>query len=396
MAFPTRSLRALVTTAGTTGDVTPFLAVATALSERGHSVTLAVPANYKSCAAAIGVNYVECGPSVTAGNLRSTVSRLRHMTLERQIAHIATYMDATAEAAIKVLQYESENADVLVSAAHHRVARLVHLTTGVPLVLVRLAPPLPGERNSSRKTGARAQPQYQLDAMTRSSVYNSGKALTEVSILAVSRLLCESEDTSHLTPSGFIFFDEALALPAEISAFLAAGAPPLTFTFGSMVQEPSTIANLVSRAIERTGCRAILQFPLNADEARAVSRVHRKDLLICGSAPHHALFPRSCAVVHHAGAGTTAAVLRHGLPSLPVPHVLDQPYWADRLVALGCSPTAIPRNELTAECLSSALHQLLVNPRWRDAAQAAAQVIASERGLDVAREAIETLAKARP
>ncbi|MFD5659245.1 glycosyltransferase [Streptomyces hirsutus] len=50
------------------------------------------------------------------------------------------------------------------------------------------------------------------------------------------------------------------------------------------------------------------------------------------------MFPRTAAVVHHAGAGTTAAGLRAGVPAVPVPVMADQPFWASRLYELGVAP----------------------------------------------------------
>ena len=46
------------------------------------------------------------------------------------------------------------------------------------------------------------------------------------------------------------------------------------------------------------------------------------------------------AVVHHGGAGTTAAGLCAGIPTIVSPFLADQPYWGERVYALGVGTNA--------------------------------------------------------
>lgn len=78
-------------------------------------------------------------------------------------------------------------------------------------------------------------------------------------------------------------------------------------------------------------------------------------MLTLDEVPHSALFPHMAAVVHHAGAGTTAAGLRAGVPVVPVPIQFDESFWAARLVALGVAPRALPLRRLNADTLEAAL-----------------------------------------
>lgn len=77
------------------------------------------------------------------------------------------------------------------------------------------------------------------------------------------------------------------------------------------------------------------------------------------SAPHAWLFPRMAAVVHHGGAGTTAAGLRAGVPSIVIPHTNDQFAWGRRAEELGVGSKPIPRKQLNAERLAAAIHDAL-------------------------------------
>jgi UDP:flavonoid glycosyltransferase YjiC (YdhE family) len=104
---------------------------------------------------------------------------------------------------------------------------------------------------------------------------------------------------------------------------------------------------------------------------------------------HRALFPRAAVVVHHGGAGTTHAACAAGVPSLVVPHVGDQPYWADRLHRLGVAPGPQPARELRADRLADAVLAAASDPAMRQKAQELAKRLDTEDGLGTSVTAIE-------
>ena len=104
------------------------------------------------------------------------------------------------------------------------------------------------------------------------------------------------------------------------------------------------------------------------------------DILLVGDVPHDWLFPRTAAVVHHAGAGTTGAGLRAGVPAVPVPVLVDQPFWAARLHHLGVAPRPLPLPELTTDTLTDALRSCLDRSTYRDRAADLARRIRAEDG----------------
>jgi UDP:flavonoid glycosyltransferase YjiC (YdhE family) len=174
--------------------------------------------------------------------------------------------------------------------------------------------------------------------------------------------------------------------PAELVDFLAAGSAPVFVGFGSMTpSRPDELTRVVAAAVGRAGVRAVVQggwaglAPLG------------DDILLVGDVPHVWLLPRTAAVVHHAGAGTTAAGLRAGVPAVAVPVLLDQPFWAARLHRLGVCPTPLPQRDLTADALAAAIRACLDEPGYRTRAVDLAARIGAEDGAAVVLDVIERL-----
>jgi UDP:flavonoid glycosyltransferase YjiC (YdhE family) len=111
-------------------------------------------------------------------------------------------------------------------------------------------------------------------------------------------------------------------------------------------------------------------------------------------APHSWLFQQVAAVAHHGGAGTAAAGLRAGLPSVLVPHFADQPFWARRVVKLGVGPRFIPQKQLTANNLAYALHVAATNHPMQQRAAALGERIRAEDGVGNAVQYIQRVLNA--
>jgi vancomycin aglycone glucosyltransferase len=164
------------------------------------------------------------------------------------------------------------------------------------------------------------------------------------------------------------------ALPPKLEAFLANGPPPVYLGFGSMTDtDPAATTRVLVEAVERAGCRALV----SEGWAGLGWTPLPEGVLSIGSVSHARLFPRTAAVVHHGGAGTTATAARAGVPQIVVPHVFDQIYWGRRVAALGLGPPAIPRTQLTAERLADAIREALENEVIRErASQLGAAILA--------------------
>jgi vancomycin aglycone glucosyltransferase len=117
-------------------------------------------------------------------------------------------------------------------------------------------------------------------------------------------------------------------------------------------------------------------------------------VLAIEEAPHQALFARVAGAIHHGGAGTTAAVARAGVPQLVVPHILDQYYWAHRVVTLGLGPAPLPIERVTSGRLIPRLRSLVESSTFRENARALGARVAARSGISDAANLLEGLAAA--
>ncbi|MEE3623993.1 glycosyltransferase [Nitrospirillum sp. BR 11752] len=176
--------------------------------------------------------------------------------------------------------------------------------------------------------------------------------------------------------------DAAWTPPARLVDFLAAGPAPLYIGFGSMTdQQAPARAELVVRALALTGQRAVLAtgwggLPPGIDAPE-------DQLMVIDGAPHDWLFPRVRAAVHHGGAGTIAAAVTAGIPSIIVPFLGDQFFWGWRARQLGVAPAPLSRKTMTAEDLAAAI-RCTEESGMRARARALGDRIAAERGVDAA------------
>ncbi|MFI8854773.1 glycosyltransferase [Streptomyces sp. NPDC053499] len=174
--------------------------------------------------------------------------------------------------------------------------------------------------------------------------------------------------------------------PSRLLDFLASGPPPVYVGFGSMSPgDPERLGHLVAGALKLAGCRGVVH------SGWAGLHVCGDDVLTVDEVPHSWLFPRMAAVVHHAGAGTTAAGLRAGVPVVPVPVMLDQRFWASRLASLAVGPGVVPFRRLTAPLLAEAVRRAVREERYARRAREVAAVVRGEDGAGRVVAAVERL-----
>ena len=189
----------------------------------------------------------------------------------------------------------------------------------------------------------------------------------------------------HITGYFFLEEPETYQPPQELLNFLAAGEAPVCVTFGSMAdRESERIDTVVRAALAQTHQRGII---LTGWGGKAPAE-HADDVFYIDAVPHDWLFFRCSSVIHHGGVGTTAASLRAGIPTIIVPHAIDQPFWGKRVAAIGAGPVPIDLTHLSVETLAAAFAQAN-RPALRVRAHELGKLICTEDGVGNAVRLIE-------
>ncbi|KAI9779475.1 MAG: hypothetical protein M1816_003501 [Peltula sp. TS41687] len=180
---------------------------------------------------------------------------------------------------------------------------------------------------------------------------------------------------SHIDISGFFFLSLASSYvpDPDLMTFLNAGPPPVYIGFGSIVvDDPNALTRLIFEAVRKAGVRALVSKGwggLGTDELGIPEGV-----FMLGNVPHDWLFKHVSAVVHHGGAGTTAAGVALGKPTVIVPFFGDQPFWGSMIARAGAGPEPIPHKSLTADSLAMALLEALKPSAQQKAAELGAKI----------------------
>jgi sterol 3beta-glucosyltransferase len=391
-------MRAVLTNFGTRGDVQPLVTLGLELRAHGHKVLLALPPSATSVAEQLGLENVAIGPDLRAMqdqiNLKMSISADIYDSSDEMLALLSPLRPFFSEV-LHQLKGACSKADVLISGAVQPLARIVHELTGIPFVSIQIDNFMGSGGPALCRAGDQLINPFRrslgLPALKDPLTTGSNSSLLALYAVSTHLLPRPSEWPSHYHLTGFFYQEQKYAIESDphLSEFIRAGEPPVVVTFGSMVHsDSSAFQRLIEEAIEIVGIRAVVQDLGNhaiCDESPLIYRT--------GFVDHNWLFPQSCCVVQHGGCGTTATLLRSGVPGVFVPHgpCYGQYYWARLAEEAGCAVPAIPLSELTAPALAGAIQQTIQSDPIRKAATILAQNIRMEQGVRGARKMIEQL-----
>ncbi|KAI8206162.1 Sterol 3-beta-glucosyltransferase UGT80B1 [Colletotrichum sp. SAR 10_65] len=197
------------------------------------------------------------------------------------------------------------------------------------------------------------------------------------------------DDHINITGFSFLSLADKYTPPPDLTKFLEAGPPPIYIGFGSIVvDDPKALTQLIFDAVKIAGVRAIVSKGWGG--VGGGDNVPENIYLI-GNCPHDWLFKRVSAVVHHGGAGTSAAGIAAGRPTVVVPFFGDQPFWGQMIARAGAGPMPVPFKEMTAETLAASI-SFALKPEVQVAVQQMAERIGAEDGAgDTAKDIQERL-----
>ncbi|MFG1967257.1 glycosyltransferase [Nonomuraea sp. NPDC049028] len=387
-------MRVVLVTYGSRGDVGPMTGLAVRLKALGAEVRMCAPPDFAQLLDGIDVPLTPLGWPIRALATGAVPGKTSLSDIAAELTAMA--YEAVAGPAEGCAAVVATGSFPAVAGARAAAEKL-----GVPYVFTSFSPsylpsphrpprPWPGQEVPAGVTDNRAL--WDLDAEHKNTLFGEminahrvsiglppvdavrDYAFTDRPFLAADPVLGPWQETPDLdvVQTGAWIRPDERPLPAELEAFLAAGAEPVYVGFGSMPMRGASAREISRAVIEavRTHGRRVL---LGSGWADLALIDDRDDCLVVGEVNHQELFGRVAAVVHHGGAGTTATAARAGAPQVIVPQVADQPYWASRVTELGIG-TGHDGPTPTAESLSAALKIALAPETGARAAAVAEKV----------------------
>ena len=420
--------RIILCTAGSLGDLHPFLALGLALKARGLQAEVATSVEYGPKVEAEGLVFHRVGPGVErlSADLGMDLAALTEAIARSDRFLFEKVMLPYLEDWTREVEAVAHGAGAVVGATFAAGAAMAAEMAGVPYVSAALqptvvfsawdppflprapwlAPASSGARLWLNRTTiklARASTAHWTTPINRvraslglpatnANLLFDGAANADLALGLYSPLLspAQPDAPAGFAVTGYAAYDSEaggpVVMPRELDRFLAAGPAPIVFTLGSAaVHIPGDFYVESLKAARRLGRRAVLLVGPEGDLGVADGA----DAIAVAYAPFSKLFPRAGAIVHQGGVGTTQQALRAGKPQLVVPHLGDQFDNAARVVRLGCGAT-LGRKRYQAGRVAAVLGAMLADPtvaetatrlglmasREDGAAEAAARIIA--------------------
>eukprot|EP00250_Pteridium_aquilinum_P000922 c11106_g2_i1 orf=229-996(+) len=191
---------------------------------------------------------------------------------------------------------------------------------------------------------------------------------------------CQRDWGSLIDVVGFCFLNlsQDYKPPDSLVSWLKAGAAPIYVGFGSLpVENPDGMTQIIVDALLQTSQRGIIN---KGWGGIGTLKAPCDSIYLLENCPHDWLFPQCAAVVHHGGAGTTAAGLRAACPTTIVPFFGDQPFWGDRVHAKGVGPAPIPVGQFSLDKLVHAINYMM-DPQVKQRAIELAHAMENENGV---------------
>lgn len=412
-----KMLKVVLFALGTRGDVQPYAALAQALQSAGHQPLLITAGDFSKLAGEAGVPSLSLPGDVQA-TLEDPAFKLlfqqgRFLAIQRHLASVVR--GHAAEWAITAAEAAQGHDLIIAGLGGFFLAQAVADKLAIPLVQAHLVPisttrafaapvapawldraggfiragsyPLVRKAALAGMTSAEQIARSVLGlSAKRGSSLGKGTILYGISPAVVPRPV-DWPDTVHLTGYWFLGPQAGYEAPEDVRTFLDAGEPPVVVTFGSMPSiDAEKMVTTVLTGLRLSGRRGFLVTGWGGLRPSDLP----SSVLACSEIPHSWLFPKAAAVVHHGGAGTTAASLAAGRSTIVTPVFGDQAFWGRRVATLGAGPLPMPLRTLQAVDLARAIDQA-TSSSMAERAQIIGHRISAEDGGQAAVSELERL-----
>lgn len=357
-------------TMGTRGDVQPYIFLSKELIKNGYDVTLGSHPCWKKLIEEAGICFEPIGPNIDiekeAAIIRGRVSNPA-LSMLKTMNFVFCIIQASTHEIFEVCKGKD-----LIIVSHSQMGATEAEVLGIPTVNVTLQTEMIGEKLKpqtfkDKLIGSMIAKQVAKPYNKIRKVYNlkAVKSADEImskklNLIPISKYVLERnpywEEKNILT--GYWYDEELEYFPNEkLAKFLAGGEKPVILALGAMSFEDESEKeklDMFVNAFKTTGCRAIIQgFQKTMKDYELP-----ETMIACGSVPHSWLFKQGKFVIHHCGFGTSAATMIYGIPSIPVPHVLDQLGFAMQLRDINVATEPLKSKDLSEETIVSCMKEM--------------------------------------
>lgn len=417
-------MKITILTTGSRGDVQPFIALGRGLKQAGYQVRLATHDTFQEMVQQYGLEFVAIAGDVQA--LMASEAGQKMLKSKNPIYLIKQYARMVQPLVVQAMSDSwaaCQDSDAIICTATSIWGYDIAEALSIPCFFASLMPqssnpdfPYPSVSPTLHLGRVFNQLSYPLLMETFGAVFTQPlnqfrRSQLHLPTLPFGTIYRRIDRTStpvlygyssvvvpkpanwgdRLQVTGYWFLEHSVDWqPSQaLLNFLAAGSPPVYIGFGSMSGGDAAHTQIILKALKQAGQRGILLTGWGG----IVQTDLPDNVFLLDSVPHDWLFPQMAAIVHHGGAGTTAAALTAGVPSVVVPFFGDQPFWGDRVMKLGTSPPPIPKAELTVDCLVAAITTAVTDSVMQQQARAVGAAIRAEDGV---KQAIEVVHRYMP
>ncbi|MEG0177424.1 MAG: glycosyltransferase [Anaerorhabdus sp.] len=355
---------------GTRGDIQPYIVLSRGLINKGFDVTLGTHPCWRKLVESYGIHFVSIGPDVDiekeAAKIRGTSKNLM-VSMLKTMNFVFKLINSSSNEI-----YECCKGKDLIIISHSQMgateAEYLKLKTINVTLQSEMLPETKKKKTLKDKVFAMvinpimARPYNQIrKKYNLKKVKSMDKVMSkELNLIPISKYVLEPNpywDEKNKV-IGYWFLEEDDYTPSlELQQFLNQGEKPILLSLGAMSFESKEEVNKLNCFIEafsKTNKRAIIQ-----GFNKTLKLVTLPETMIAiDSVPHSWLFKQGYAVIHHCGFGTTASSMYYGIPSIPIPHVLDQISFANHLYRLNVGTKPIQASELSIERLIKTIQEL--------------------------------------
>lgn len=393
------SMKIVLAGYGSRGDVEPCAAVGRELLRRGHDVRMAVPPDQIGFVESAGLAAVAYGPD-TREQMNMATDFVRRVdnpaaVLPQVMERVLGFWAAKNEALTSL----ADGADLLVAGMNEqRLAANVAEYQGIPLAALHFFPARAMDLGWLHAHITEQAEEVQRRALGLGEVAagkTEGREPLEIQAydeLCVPGLAAEWGEAGVRRPFvGALTLELPGEADEEVLSWISEGTPPVYFGFGSTpVTSPAETVAVISAACTKLGERALICSGPN--DFTNIS--HPDHVKVVEAVNHAAILPACRAIVHHGGAGTTAAGMRAGVPTLVLWLWLDQPIWATAVTQLQVGH-ARPFSEATDLSLVADLRQVSTPECIARAREVATQMTKPADSVARAADLLEDVARTR-